>query len=40
MRCVIVVDFDGVKDGEFGVVIGNYFKKSFKFDRVYILKDG
>ncbi|KAL1193377.1 Kinesin-like protein KIN-14R [Cardamine amara subsp. amara] len=39
-KCATIVDFDGAKDGELGVITGNNSKKSFKFDRVYTPKDG
>lgn len=39
-KSATIVDFDGTKDGEFGVITGNNSKKSFKFDRVYTPKDG
>jgi kinesin family protein C2/C3 len=39
-KSATIVDFDGAKDGELGVITGNNSKKSFKFDRVYTPKDG
>ncbi|KAL0913096.1 hypothetical protein M5K25_016528 [Dendrobium thyrsiflorum] len=34
-----VVDFEAAKDGELGIITGGSTKKTFKFDRVYTLKD-
>ncbi|KAI0499829.1 hypothetical protein KFK09_018037 [Dendrobium nobile] len=34
-----VVDFETAKDGELGIITGGSTKKTFKFDRVYTLKD-
>ncbi|CAN8283918.1 unnamed protein product [Cochlearia groenlandica] len=39
-RSATIVDFDGAKDGDLGVITGNNSKKSYKFDRVYTPKDG
>ncbi|XP_020585222.1 kinesin-like protein KIN-14E [Phalaenopsis equestris] len=36
---VTVVDFEAAKDGELGIITGGSTKKTFKFDRVYTLKD-
>ncbi|XP_022751140.1 kinesin-like protein KIN-14R isoform X1 [Durio zibethinus] len=37
--CAPVVDFDAAKDGDLGILTGGFTKKTFKFDRVYTLKD-
>ncbi|GAB4848809.1 Kinesin-like protein KIN-14R [Ancistrocladus abbreviatus] len=34
-----IVDFDGAKDGEVGILTGGSTKKTFKFDKVYTPKD-
>ncbi|XP_072988679.1 kinesin-like protein KIN-14E [Typha latifolia] len=37
--CAAVVDFDGGKDGDIGIITSGPNKKAFKFDRVYTPKD-
>ncbi|XP_020083974.1 kinesin-like protein KIN-14E isoform X2 [Ananas comosus] len=34
-----VVDFDGARDGDIGIITGGSTKKTFRFDRVYTPKD-
>ncbi|KAJ0971087.1 hypothetical protein J5N97_019046 [Dioscorea zingiberensis] len=35
-----IVDFDGAKDGDIGILTGGSTKRTFKFDRVYAPRDG
>lgn len=35
-----IVDFEGAKDGDIGILTGGSTKKTFKFDRVYAPRDG